>query len=95
MYTFGAWNEISFDAEMAGLYGSTPLLDLHRPCSELRPFPTGQPVGKGTFSFHPVGLGPVSLDPDKADDLVLENQKCKVSASARSLPSWDTDVLKY
>jgi hypothetical protein len=80
VYTFGAWNEISFDAEMAGLYGCEvhcfdPTPSVLRNFAHCRP---GQPVGKGTFSFHPVGLGPVSLDPEKADDLVLENQKCKV-----------------
>ena len=100
VYTFGAWNEISFDAEMAGLYGCEvhcfdPAPSVCRPnFARCRP---GQPVGKGTFSFHPVGLGPVSLDPDKADDLVLENQKCKVkclSEIAAELGHRRVEILK-
>jgi hypothetical protein len=99
VYTFGAWNEISFDAEMAGLYGCEvhcfdPTPSVQRNFARCRP---GQPVGKGTFSFHPVGLGPVSLDPDKADDLVLENQKCKVkrlSEIAAELGHKHVNILK-
>jgi FkbM family methyltransferase len=80
VYSFGAGTEISFDAEMAGLYGCEvhcfdPTPSLERNFAHCRP---GLPVGKGTFSFHDVGLGPVSLDPEKADELVLENRKCKV-----------------
>src|SRR5262249_26016175 len=99
VYSFGAWIEISFDAEMAGLYGCeghwfgpTPAV---RPVfAHCRP---GQPVGKGTFSFHAVGLGPVSLDPEKADDLVLEDQKCKVKRLSEidaELRHSHVDILK-
>jgi hypothetical protein len=44
-----------------------------------------------------VGLGPVSLDPDKADDLVLEDQKCKVkrlNEIAGELKHNHVDILK-
>src|SRR5262249_9187585 len=80
VYSFGAGTEISFDAEMAGLYGCEvhcfdPTPSVVRDFVHCRP---GQPVGKGTFSFRDVGLGPVSFDPKSADDLVLEKEKCKV-----------------
>jgi FkbM family methyltransferase len=99
VYSFGAGTEISFDAEMAGLYGCEvhcfdPTPSLERNFAHCRP---GQPVGKGTFSFHAVGLGPVSLDPEKADDLVLEDQKCKVkrlSEIAAELGHSHVDILK-
>ena len=99
VYSFGAGDDISFDAEMAGLYGCEvhcfdPTPSVVRDFARCRP---GQPVGKGTFSFHAVGLGPVSLDPDKADDLVLEDQKCKVkrlSEIAAELGHSHVDILK-
>ena len=99
VYSFGAWTEISFDAEMAGLYGCEvhcfdPTPSLQRDFAHCRP---GQPVGKGTFSFHAVGLGPASLDPGKADDLILEGQKCKVkrlSEIAAELGHRHVDILK-
>jgi FkbM family methyltransferase len=99
VYSFGAGTEISFDAEMAGLYGCEvhsfdPTPSLERDFAHCRP---GQPVGKGTFSFHAVGLGPVSLDPEKADDLVLEGHKCKVKRLdeiAAELGHRRVDILK-
>ena len=99
VYSFGAGTEISFDAEMAGLYGCEvhcfdPTPSVERNFAHCRP---GQPVGKGTFWFHAVGLGPVSLDPDKADDLVLEDQKCKVKCLneiAAELGHCHVDILK-
>jgi FkbM family methyltransferase len=99
VYSFGAGAEISFDAEMAGLYGCEvhcfdPTPSVVRDFARCRP---GQPVGKGTFWFHAVGLGPVSLDPDKADDLVLEDQKCKVKRLdeiADELEHSHVDILK-
>ena len=99
VYSFGAGDDISFDAEMAGLYGCEvhcfdPTPSVERNFAHCRP---GQPVGKGTFCFHAVGLGPVSLDADKADDLVLEEQKCKVkrlSEIAAELRHTHVDILK-
>jgi hypothetical protein len=44
-----------------------------------------------------VGLGPISLDPEKADDLVLEGQKCKVkrlNEIAAELRHSHVDILK-
>ena len=99
VYSFGAGTEISFDAESAGLFGCEvhcfdPTPSVERAFANCRP---GQPVGKGRFSYHAVGLGPVSLDPDKADDLVLEDQKCQVkrlSELAAELGHRHVDILK-
>jgi hypothetical protein len=99
VYSFGAGDDISFDAEMAGLYGCEvhcfdPTPSVVRDFALCRP---GQPVGKGKFWFHAVGLGPISLDPDQADDLVLEDEKCKVkrlSEIAAELGHRHVDILK-
>jgi hypothetical protein len=99
VYSFGAGDDISFDAEMAGVYGCEvhcfdPTPSVVRDFALCRP---GQPVGKGKFWFHPVGLGPISLDPDQADELVLEDEKCKVkrlSEIAAELGHKHVDILK-
>lgn len=99
VYSFGAGNEISFDAEMAGLYGCEvhcfdPTPSSVRNFEKCRP---RQKVGKGTFTFHPLGLGPVSLDPEKANELIIEDQKCeakRLSEIAAELGHSHVDVLK-
>jgi FkbM family methyltransferase len=99
VYSFGAGTEISFDAEMAGLYGCEvhcfdPTPSVVRDFVHCQP---GQPVGKGAFRFHPLGLGPVSLDPDDANELVLEDQKCQVKRLdeiAAELGHGHVDILK-
>jgi hypothetical protein len=99
VYSFGAGDEISFDTEMAGLYGCEvhcfdPTPSVVRNFALCRP---GQPVGKGTFWFHPVGLGPVSLDPEQADALSLEGEKCMVKRLdefATELGHHHVDILK-
>jgi FkbM family methyltransferase len=99
VYCFGAGTEISFDAEMAGLYGCEvhcfdPTPFVVRSFARCRP---GQPVGRGTFYFHAVGLGPVSLDPENANYLVLEDQRCEVkrlSEIAADLRHSHVDILK-
>jgi hypothetical protein len=99
VYSFGAGDDISFDTEMAGLYGCEvhcfdPTPSVVRDFASCRP---GQPVGKGIFRFHAMGLGPVSLDPNQADVLVLEDEKCKVkrlSEIAAELGHSHIDILK-
>lgn len=99
VYSFGVATEISFDTEMAGQFGCEvhafdPSPSVERSFNGCQP---GTPVGKGTFTFHPIGLGPVSLDPKKADDLVIEHTKCEVkrlSELATELKHDHVDVLK-
>lgn len=99
VYSFGAGTEISFDTESAGLFGCEvhcfdPTPSVERAFANCRP---GQPVGKGRFWYHAVGLGPVSLDPEKADDLVLEDRKCQVkhlSELAAELGHAHVDIVK-
>ncbi len=80
VYSFGVGYEISFDTDMAGLYGCEvhcfdPTPSVERTFADYKP---GQTLGKGKFWFHPVGLGPTSFDPEKADELVIEDRKCPV-----------------
>jgi hypothetical protein len=99
VYSFGAGTEISFDTESAGLFGCEvhcfdPTPSVERAFANYRP---GQPVGKGKFWYHPVGLGPVSLGPKNTDDLVLEDRKCQVkrlSEIAAELGHAHVDILK-
>lgn len=99
VYSFGVGYEISWDADMAGLFGCDvhcfdPTPSVVRTFANCRP---GQPLGKGRFWYHPVGLGPTSSEPEKADDLVLEGQKCPVkrlSEFAAELCHTHVDILK-
>jgi Methyltransferase domain len=99
VYSFGAGTEISFDTESAGLFGCEvhcfdPTPSVERAFANCRP---GQPVGKGRFWYHPVGLGPVSLEPNNTDDLVLEGRKCQVkhlNEIAAELGHAHVDILK-
>jgi FkbM family methyltransferase len=99
VYSFGAGTEISFDTESAGLYGCEvhcfdPTPSVKRAFANYCP---GQPVGKGRFWYHAVGLGPVSLDSEKADDLILEDKKCQVkhlSELAAELGHAHVDIVK-
>ena len=99
VYSFGAGTEISFDTEIAGLFGCevhcfdpTPSVELA--FAKCRP---AQQVGKGNFTFHAIGLGPVSNDPKSADELVLEDKKCQVKRLgeiAAELGHTRIDILK-
>jgi hypothetical protein len=99
VYSFGVGYEISFDTEIAGLFGCDvhcfdPTPSVERTFANCRP---GQPLGKGRFWYHPVGLGPTSLEPEKADNLVLEGKKCPVkrlSEFAAELGHTHVDILK-
>jgi len=99
VYSFGVGHDISFDADMAGLFGCEvhafdPAPSVERAFAHCRP---GQQVGKGTFSYHAVGLGPASLEPGKADDLVLEGRTCQVKRLgelAAELGHAHVDILK-
>jgi hypothetical protein len=99
VYSFGLGEEISFDTEMAGLYGCEvhgfdPAPSVQKAFSSC---PPKQPVGKGTFWYHALGLGPTSLESEKADDLVLEGCKCRVKRFieiAAELGHAHVDILK-
>jgi hypothetical protein len=99
VYSFGVGNEISFDTEMAGLFGCEvhsfdPTPSVARTFANCRP---GQPVGKGKFWYHAVGLGPTSFEPEIADELVLEGEKCPVKhldEFAAELCHTHVDILK-
>lgn len=99
VYSFGVGNNISFDVEMAGLFGCEvhafdPGPSVERSFAGCHP---GQAVGTGRFWYHPVGLGPTSTDPEKAGDLVIEGRACPVkrlSELAAELGHTRVDILK-
>lgn len=99
VYSFGIGDNISFDMDMAGLFGC----DVHM----FDPSPTvvagfdrfrsGQSCGKGHLSYHPLGLGPVSTAAGRQWDLVIEGKRCEVRSLAeiaKSLNHTHVDVLK-
>lgn len=99
VYSVGVGTDISFDVEMAGLFGCEvhtfdPSPSVERSFSDYHP---GQPVGKGKFWYHPVGLGPISTDPATADELIIEDRRCPVkclSELAAELGHDRVDILK-
>jgi hypothetical protein len=99
VYSFGIGDDISFDVEMAGLFGCE-VHSFDPAPSVVQFFPdyrSGQAVGKGKFWYHPVGLGPTSNKPGVTEDLIIEGQKCPVkllSEFAAELGHQHVDVLK-
>jgi hypothetical protein len=99
VYSFGLGDDISFDADMAGLFGCEvhafdPSPSVRRYFAKYHP---GQAVGKGKFWYHNIGLGPTSTEPGKTDELVLEDEKCVVKhlgEIAAELGHSRVDVLK-
>jgi FkbM family methyltransferase len=79
-YGFGAGKEISFEEQLARDYGCDAHVFDPSPTSRriFERYEKRQTLGKGTLTFHPIGLGPVSDDPARATDLVLEKVHCKV-----------------
>ena len=99
VYSFGVGNDVSFDADMAGLFGCQVFLFDPTP-SVVKYFPSpksGYSCGSGRLFFSPIGLGPVSTKKGREWDLVLEGQAC-VNKSlldiARSLHHTQVDILK-
>lgn len=99
VYGFGCGDDISFDADMAGLFGC----EVH--CFDPAPFvqrsfascPPRQPVGKGTVSYHPIGLGPISSGPGDPGELIIDGKKCQaklLSELAAELHHTRVDILK-
>lgn len=99
VYSFGVGDDISFDVDMAGLFGCEvhafdPAPSVKQSFPNYQP---GQAVGKGKFWYHPVGLGPTSTKPGETDDLVIEGRKCPVkclSEFAAELGHQHVDILK-
>jgi FkbM family methyltransferase len=99
VYSFGVGSDISFDVQMAGLFGCEVHMFDPGPSVEksFANYHPGQAIGKGNFWYHAVGLGPTSAKPDEADNLIIEGRKCPVkrlSEFAAELGHTHVDVLK-
>ena len=99
VYSFGVGNDISFDMDMAGMFGCDVYLFDPSPSvvGNFNGFKSGQSCGRGHLSFQPIGLGPVSSNERDQWNLVLEGQRCaakSLSDIARSLNHTHVDILK-
>lgn len=99
IYSFGVGHDVSFDLEMAGRFGCEVYMFDPSPAVEkgFADFKSGMSYGRGHLFYQPLGLGPVSMDPAKKDDLVIEGKKCPVknmAEIARSLKHKRIDILK-
>ncbi len=99
VYSFGAGGDISFDTGMAGLFGCDVYLFDPSPHVKAR-FPgpeTSWQCGAGRISYAPLGIGPVSMEPGKEWELVIQGARCgakSLAAIARSLGHARVDILK-
>jgi hypothetical protein len=99
VYSFGIGDNISFDLDMAGMFGCTVYMFDPSPSvvANFSRFQSGQPCGKGHISFLPLGLGPVSREENRQWDLVIEGKRCEVrslAGIAKSLHHTRIDILK-
>ncbi len=99
VYSFGVGGEISFDLEMAGLFGAEVFMFDPTPSLSRRyqPFKTGATQGRGHVFFHALGLGPLSSEPGKEWSLTLEGQPCPVHSLAqiaKTIGHDHVDILK-
>ena len=99
IYSFGVGHDVSFDLDMAGHFGCDVYMFDPSPAVEkgFENFSSGMKLGRGKVFYQSLGLGPVSMDPAKKDDLVIEGKKCPVkdmAGIARSLKHKHVDILK-
>lgn len=99
VYSFGVGDDISFDTDMAGLFGCQVHLFDPTPKVAARFLPEGPgyPCGQGHLFYHPIGLGPVSTKKGREWDLVIKGRRCETRsllAIARSLQHSRVDILK-
>jgi hypothetical protein len=98
-YSFGVGDDISFDMDVAGMFGCDVYMFDPTPSvvGNFNGFKSGQSCGRGHISFQPIGLGPVSSDEHDPWNLVLEGQRCAAKSLgdiARSLNHTHVDILK-
>lgn len=99
VYSFGVGGDISFDMDMAGLFGSEVYMFDPSPsvAANFSSFQSGQPCGRGRLCFQALGLGPVSKDERSQWRLVIEGKECAVKSLAEialSLRHDHVDILK-
>jgi hypothetical protein len=99
VYSFGVGDEISFDLDMAGLFGCQVYMfdPTPRVAGRFSPQESGYPCGAGRLFYHPIGLGPVSTKKGREWDLVIKGRACEAKSLldiARSLQHSRVDLLK-
>ncbi len=99
VYSFGVGDNITFDTDMAGMFGCDVYMFDPSPSvvANFSSFKSGQSCGKGHISYQPLGLGPVSSAEGRQWDLVIEGKRCDVQSLANiagSLHHTHVDVLK-
>ncbi|MGA2263161.1 MAG: FkbM family methyltransferase [Acidobacteriota bacterium] len=99
VYSFGVGDDISFDMDMAGMFGCEVYMFDPSPSvvTNFSNFKSGRSCGRGHIYFQPVGLGPVSSEEQKQWNLVIEGKPCAVKSLAdiaRSLNHTHVDILK-
>jgi hypothetical protein len=99
VYSFGVGDDISFDTDMAGLFGAQVYMFDPNPIvvKVLPPLQEGYPCGAGRLFYYPIGLGPVSAEKDHEWDLVIKGKKCQAKSLldiARSFHHSRVDILK-
>jgi hypothetical protein len=82
VYSFGIGDNISFDMDMAGLFGSDVFMFDPSPSvvKSFERFTSGRQCGRGHLYFQPVGLGPVSSAGPEQWKLVIEGKACTVQS---------------
>ncbi len=99
VYSFGVGRNISFDMDMARLFGSEVYLFDPSPevVANFSDFQSGQSCGRGHLYYQPTGLGPVSKDERNQWRLVIDGKQCPVKSLAEialSLHHDHVDILK-
>ncbi len=99
VYSFGVGDNISFDMDMAGMFGCDVHMFDPSPsvAANFDHFKSGESLGKGHLSYHPLGLGPVSTVAGRQWDLVIEGKRCEARSLADiagALNHTHVDILK-
>jgi FkbM family methyltransferase len=99
VYSFGIGDNISFDMDMAGMFGCSVFMFDPSPSvvTNFASFKSERPCGKGRIHFLPLGLGPVSNEEGRRWQLVIEGRSCEAKSLAdiaHSLNHEHVDVLK-
>ncbi|MDD8020006.1 MAG: FkbM family methyltransferase [Acidobacteriota bacterium] len=99
IYSIGVGEDISFDTDMAGLFGAQVFMFDPNPevSKNLPPKDEGYECGAGRLFYQAVGLGPVSAEKGKEWELTINGQRCPAKSLAdlaASLGHQSVDILK-
>ncbi|MBN2144377.1 MAG: FkbM family methyltransferase [Candidatus Aureabacteria bacterium] len=99
VYGFGVGDDISFDEGMAKQFScETHLFDpAPSVVNNYAELENNTPCGKGSLTFHPWGIGPITDNPSDRMTLVLEDTQCEVKTLdqiAQLLGHSTIDIIK-